>query len=392
MPIGQLSIPYPGTFNTDESVSPGPSTIENNALRLITGPPSSPPSESPIYSAFWAILSAFWAISSSVSTPQNIKQAMESPDHSEWQVACLKELEAFKSHSAFSLVPLPSGRLALGTRWVFTVKYSGLKKARLVAQGFRQTAGIDYQETFAPVIRYNSVRIFLAVSCCLKLIVHQMDVDTAFLNSNMDEPVYIRQPPGFINPTHPDHVWKLHGGMYGLKQAPLLWNKHINQSLLSIGFTRHEGEYGLYFRHCKEGIVLLTLYVDDLLIASPSDNITNIVKSKLREFYSMKDLGPVSKFLGMDIQQYKDYSVTLILSSYISKSVLAQETPLHKPVLYPLSPNINYLDDSSPIIPNITDYQSIVGQLIFIANAGRPDIAYSISLLSRFLKSSRDSS
>ena len=110
-------------------------------------------------------------------------------------------------------MPLPEGRKPLGSRWVFSIKSTGLKKARLVAQGHTQQEGIDYTETFAPVVRYSFVRAFLALSACLRLTIHQIDVDTAFLNSKIDSEVYVRQPPGSVNTEHPDYVWKLNGGM-----------------------------------------------------------------------------------------------------------------------------------------------------------------------------------
>ena len=159
-------------------------------------------------------------------------------------------------------MPLPEGRKSLGSRWVFPIKSTGLKKAHLVAQGYTQQEGIDYTETFAPVVRYDSVRVFLALSACLRLTIHQMDVGTAFLNSKIDSEVYVRQPPGFVNTEHPDYVWKLNGGMYSLKQAPLLWNGHINRTLQAAGLQSHDGDFGLYFRNTKEGLVLEALYVD----------------------------------------------------------------------------------------------------------------------------------
>ncbi|EDO14448.1 Tkp5 protein [Vanderwaltozyma polyspora DSM 70294] len=218
-----------------------------------------------------------------------------------------------------------------------------------------------------------------------------MDVDTAFLNSQMEDAVYVKQPPSFIDsdPAHEGWVWKLYGGMYGLKQAPLFWNKHINRSLTALGFTRNEKEFGLYFKQTADGPLLIGLYVDDLLIAAPSPRILSLTKKKLQELYSMKDLGPVFKFLGMNITQFSNGNITLSLADYIAKAAPDQQTPLHKKVHIPLFPTINYFDDNSPVAENVPAYQRIVDQLIFIANAGRPDIAYSVSLLPRFLKDPR---
>ena len=180
--------------------------------------------------------------------------------------------------------------------------------------------------------------------------------------------------------------------MYGLKQAPLLWNKHIHGTLTEIGFKRHAGEYGLYFRDCKDGIALVALvalYVDDLLITSPSPEVTSKIKNALNRYYSMKDLGQVKKFLGLNIEQ-DDKKVSLSLHDYICQAASSSGVDTSRTVTTPLSKDIPIFDDQSPPLPDITVYQSIVGQLLFISNTGRPDVAHSISLLSRFLKDPRE--
>ncbi|KAK5959780.1 uncharacterized protein PWA37_001157 [Arxiozyma heterogenica] len=340
--------------------------------------------------ALTALVHGMSFTSTTTSVPNTFNQAMSSSDKDKWYQACLKELQAFKDHDTYRLTPLPPGRRALGSRWVFNIKDGNRFKARLVAQGHTQKAGIDYQETFAPVVRYDSVRIFLAISALLNLRVHQMDVDTAFLNSKMEEPVYVRQPPGFVDPVHPNHVWQLYGGMYGLKQAPLLWNTHIHKTLSRRGFTRHDGEYGIYFKNVDNFKVLIALYVDDLLIAAPNKDIMNSVKAGLNEAYSMKDLGPVSKFLGMNVYQDNLNNITISMEDYITKAAQSCQIDLNKNVEFPLSNTANYFDTESPAIANITEYQSIVGQLLFVSNVGRPDVAHSVQLLSRFLKDPRE--
>ena len=144
-------------------------------------------------------------------------------DDPKWRQACHKELAAIVENKTFLLVELPAGNRAVGCRWVFTMK-SGpdgpFKQARLVAQGFSQIEGIDYGETFSPVIRYESVRILLAVAASKSLIVHQMDVPTAFLHGDIDKEVFMKQPSGFADEKHPSMVWKLHKTVYGLKNLP----------------------------------------------------------------------------------------------------------------------------------------------------------------------------
>lgn len=211
-------------------------------VTLPESPKSSKPIERQAQIGMTAVVRGNASIFNFLQTPAHINDALSCDKASVWKAACLRELNAFTSHKTFQLVPLPADKRALGTRWVLTVKGNNMAKARLVAQGHCQIEGIDYTETFAPVVRYDSVRVLLALAACLKLEINQMDVDTAFLNSPMNEPVYVKQPPRFTNPDHPDYVWKLTGAMYGLKQAPLLWNKHIHGTLTEIGFQRHAGD------------------------------------------------------------------------------------------------------------------------------------------------------
>ena len=192
----QVPVPFPGQ---------GPSSLDSSASSMSSSVASSMNGSSP-HRALTAVVSGL-----------ALSQALSRSDAAAWRQACQRELQAFKEHNTYELVPLPADHRALGTRWVLTIKGKNMPKARLVAQGHRQIEGIDYTETFAPVVRYDSVRVFLALSACLRLTIHQMDVDTAFLNSKIDSEVYVRQPPGFVNTAHPDYVWKLKGAMYVLE-------------------------------------------------------------------------------------------------------------------------------------------------------------------------------
>lgn len=190
-----------------------------------------------------------------------------------------------------------------------------------------------------------------------------MDVDTAFLNSKLDQDVYVRQPPGFISQKHPDWFWKLSGGMYGLKQSPLLWNKHIHGTLTAAGFSRNEGDFGLYFRSINDGMILVALYVDDLLIAAPSNYAVQAVKKYLQKAYSMKDLGPVTKFLGMRICQTDNY-ISLDMSDYITTAISSMDIPTHRLVHTPMTSIKPLFDLSSPSVTDVTHYQSLIWLII----------------------------
>lgn len=149
-----------------------------------------------------------------------------------------------------------------------------------------------------------------------------------------------------------------------------------------MGLTFSDGEFGIYYKQSSSGLVMVALYVDDLIIAAPNPQILASIKAGLKKAYSMKDLGPISKFLGMNITQHKDFSVTLSLCDYISKAATSSSVIIAKSAPTPLSASVDYFDESSPLVTDITSYQSIIGQLLFISNAGRPDISYSISLVS----------
>ena len=150
----------------------------------------------------------------------------------------------------FSCVKLPADKRAVGCRWVLTMKNGPageFAKARLVAQGFGQQEGIDYNETFSPVIRYDSVRVLLAVAASRQFKVHQMDVTTAFLHGDIDAEIYMKQPPGFEDAKDPTAVWKLHKSIYGLKQSPLCWYKKMLTALERFGFQKASAEHGVFY-------------------------------------------------------------------------------------------------------------------------------------------------
>ena len=309
-----------------------------------------------------------------------------------WKEACLKELGAMKENETFSLVSLPAGKRAVGCRWVFTMKdgpTGEFAKARLVAQGFTQQEGIDYKETFSPVIRYDSVRVLLAVAASKKFKVHQMDVTTAFLHGDIDAEIYMKQPPGFQDANQPDFVWKLHKSIYGLKQSPLCWYNKMLQALESFGFQKASAEHGVFYLSNKTGHCMLGLYVDDLIIAGSTDEAIADVKAYLSGTFKMKDLGVINgRFLGLDIKLVKD-GITISMETYIKDMIGAcglagchrETTPM---MLNPYK--LVVVDPGEPLDDkDATKYRSMIGMLLFAANCLRYDIGFAVGLLSRLL-------
>ncbi|WJX62480.1 hypothetical protein P8452_47472 [Trifolium repens] len=174
--------------------------------------------------------------------PKNVKEALTDEF---WIEAMQEELNQFKRNEVWDLVPRPEGVNIIGTKWVYRNKSdeSGVvtrNKARLVAQGYSQIEGVDFDETFAPVARLESIRLLLGVACILKFKLFQMDVKSAFLNGYLNEEVYVEQPKGFVDPNYPDHVYRLKKALYGLKQAPRAWYERLTKFLVQQGYRKGE--------------------------------------------------------------------------------------------------------------------------------------------------------
>ena len=311
--------------------------------------------------------------------PVTYKQAMLSDEAEKWKIAMDSEMSAHYSNNTWDLVLLPKDRKAIGNRWVFTKKDDGRYKARLVAQGFSQVPGEDYLDTFSPVIRYESVKLLLAFSAVDNRVVHQMDVDTAFLNGTVEETLYMKQPVGFINENEPEKVCKLNKSLYGLKQAPICWNTTISDFLAEHRFNRIDTELGIYVR----GNIIIGLYVDDILISGKDMKEIEDVKKMLALKFKMKDLGVAKKFLGINIAQDTN-GIKICLYDYIGKVLQDFEMTDANTVATPTLAGEDLHKDNTEEC-DATRYRSLVGKLLFASTTVRTDIAYAVGILSRHL-------
>ncbi|GJW96130.1 retrovirus-related pol polyprotein from transposon TNT 1-94 [Tanacetum coccineum] len=221
--------------------------------------------------AMWCYFDAFLT---SVE-PKNFKQAMTEPS---WIDAMQEEIHEFERLEVWELVPCPDKVFLIKLKWIYKVKtdeFGGVlkNKARLVAQGFRQEEGIDFEESFAPVARIEAIRIFVANAAHKNMIIYQMDVKTAFLNGELKEEVYVSQPEGFVDQDNPSHVYKLKKALYGLKQAPRAWYDMLSSFLISQQFTKGAVDPTLFTRHAGNDILLVQIYVDDIIFASSNTAI-----------------------------------------------------------------------------------------------------------------------
>ncbi|CAI7853277.1 unnamed protein product [Closterium sp. NIES-54] len=238
--------------------------------------------------------------------PRTHTEALASPDAPLWKQAMEKELVSIKENDVFELVDPPNGAYLGGCKWVLKNKLGAdgsveRYKARLVAQGYAQREGEHYSEAFAPVAKATTLRVLLALAASLNLEVEQLDVCTAFLYGLLMEEVYMRQPPGYDDGS--GRVWKLKRTLYSLKQSPRGWYKRIDDFLLQHGFARSECDSALYVLKEGEEQLVLLLYVDDLLLFSDSKDLIREVKQRLGAEFAMRDLGPVTYYLGMHVDR-----------------------------------------------------------------------------------------
>jgi hypothetical protein len=300
------------------------------------------------------------------------------------------KLQSIQSNNTWCYAVLPKGQKAIGLKWVYKVKRDPegnivKYKARLVAKGYAQRQGVDYQEVFALVARLETMRLVLALAAHGKWEVHHMDVKSAFLNGDLQEEVYVNQPPGFMNPNQPGKVPKLRKAVYGLKQAPRAWNAKLDQELVKLGFCRSEKEHAVYKRGSGGSLLLLGVYVDDLIIRGPDKSKIAEFKEQMSKTFSMSDLGLLSYYLGMEVRQ-KPGEITICQRAYATKIVEQCGMKGCNPVDTPMEQNRKLLPRKPDMARDVTKFWSIVGSLRYLVN-NRPDISFAVGMVSRFMES-----
>ena len=210
-------------------------------------------------------------LSQKIEEPTTIKDALSGSHSKEWKLAADQEYSSLMENDTWELVKLSKGRETVGCKWVFRVKYDGegkiqCYKGRLVAQGFTQKYGIDYDEIFSPVAQFSTISTLLAFAVERKMQIHQMDVVSAFLNGELREEIYMQQPPGYIQSGKEELVCKLKKSIYGLKQSPRCWNERFCEHLKSLGFKESGADPCVFIReNSKKKLEVIAVYVDDLI-------------------------------------------------------------------------------------------------------------------------------
>lgn len=299
-----------------------------------------------------------------------------------------EELMMIKKNETWKLVKRPTNRKVIGVKWLFRTKLNpdgsiNKHKARLVVKGYAQIFGVDFSDTFAPVARLDTIRLLLAIPAHKGWKVYQLDVKSAFLNGILEEEIYVAQPEGFSMKGKEDDVFLLKRALYGLKQAPRAWYSRIDEHLMQLGFKRSLNEATLYIKGDETNFVIVSLYVDDLLVTGNNEEFVRKFKQDMMGTFEMTDLGEMAYFLGMEVKQ-KNGGVFICQRKYAKEILKKFKMDECKSVDTPMcqKEKLSKEDESERV--NETFYRSLVGCLMYLT-ATRPDILHSVSLLSRFM-------
>jgi hypothetical protein len=320
-----------------------------------------------------------------ICEPAEFEEAVKK---SEWIEAMQEELRMIEKNDTWVLMDKPLHKKAIGVKWVYRTKQNAdgsinKYKARLVVKGYAQVFGVDFSETFAPVARLDTIRLLLAVAAQKNWKVYQLDVKSAFLNGYLQEEIYIEQPRGFEVRGQEEKVYLLKKALYGLKQAPRAWYSRIDDHLHKLGFVKSLSEATLYVKGADANLIIVSVYVDDLLVTGSNKTQIEEFKAEMFDVFKMTDLGLMSYFLGMEVKQSDDgificqqkYAKE-ILKKFHMESCKSTSTPMNLKEKFSKNDGTNKADEGQ--------YRSLIGCLMYLT-ATRSDIAFAVSLLSRFM-------
>ncbi|KAF0729711.1 hypothetical protein Ae201684_012771 [Aphanomyces euteiches] len=297
-----------------------------------------------------------------------------SPHASEWYAAMQSEYNSMMANRVWILTSLPNGRKALKSKWVWKVKYlpSGdveRFKARLVIKGFLQMAGVDFTDTFAPVLRLENLRVFCTMIALLDLNTVQIDIKTAFLHDDLDEEIYMAQPEGFVDHDRPNDVCLLKKSLYGLKQAPRQWHKKLHEFLRSINFKQCFKDQCVYVKSNSQigTTTYLAVYVDDIVIAVRDKTELTSTTDLIKTSFEVTNKGELEYILGIHV--IRDRSLKT-LRIHQEKFVIELLDRFHMAHCHPVR-----------LKQRNVPYQNLVGALQYLVSATRPDIANAVRFL-----------
>ena len=338
----------------------------------------------------WEVDEALYScVDDVMGEPRTVKEALESPDKSKWKEALDIEYKSLVDYNTWELVEPPIGQNIVDSKWVFKVKYNAdgsieRYKARLVAKGFTQKAGIDFEETFSPVVRYTSIRTLLAIVNQLDLELHQMDVSTAFLNGKMKENIYMSQPEGYIQEGKENMVCKLNKSIYGLKQASRCWYDTLDNFLKESKYKQCTADSCIYMKRVGGQYMCIAVYVDDILIASNCIAMLQDEKNLLQECFNTKDLGEAHYCLGIQIQRNREQKqMFLHQTKYLNSLLIKYGMSNCKSISTPHEQNQVMMPKYGEPVDK-TRYQAIIRSITYAVTATRPDLAQALGSVNQF--------
>ncbi len=319
--------------------------------------------------------------------PENLDDALKDNN---WKKAMDAEFMALQNNKTWHLVPPQKGRNVIDCKWVYKIKRKqdgslDRYKARLVAKGFKQRYGIDYEDTFSPVVKAATIRIILSIAVSKGWCMRQLDVQNAFLHGVLEEEVYMKQPPGYEDSSLPGYVCKLDKALYGLKQAPRAWYSRLSKKLYDMGFQGSKADTSLFFYNKGDLIIFVLIYVDDIIVTSSRQEAVPALLQDLQKEFALKDLGDLHYFLGIEVTKVSG-GIVLTQDKYVNDLLRRVNMFDCKPVSTPLSTSEKLsINEGDPLGPNdATHYRSVVGALQYLTLT-RPDIAFPVNKVCQFL-------
>jgi histone deacetylase 1/2 len=324
-----------------------------------------------------------------VEEPTSYEQALRSDQAELWLTAINEEMQSLLANDTWSLCYAPDGIKPIPVKWVFKLKRDPdgnieRYKARLVAKGFKQEEGVNYSEVFSPVSKYSTFRALIAKAAADDLLLHQLDIKTAFLQGELEEEIYIQLPPGYEE-SDPKLVCHLHKPLYGLKQAPRAWHQRFDSELIQYGFKVSSADPGMYvLSDPVDGQLYLLVYVDDILLASRSLSLITKVKRFVLDTFDGRDLGDAVSYLGITITRDDD-GIKIGNRRMVADLAAQYGMADCNPRSLPMSTGIDFTASSPLLDLSVYPYRQLLGSLMHLCVTVRPDLAHSVGVLARHM-------
>jgi hypothetical protein len=313
--------------------------------------------------------------------------------HPMWQAAMNEEFQALLKNKTWHLVPPRAGLNVIDCKWIFKLKRKAdgtidRYKARLVEKGFKQQYGVDYDDTFRPVVKPTTIHLLLSLAVSRGWSLRQIDIQNVFLHGHLDEDIFMKQSPGFADSVRPTYLCKLDKSLYGLKQAPRTWFSRLSGKLLQLGFYASKADVSLFIFNKDDIQMYILIYVDDIIIVSSSSVATDPLLTQLQAEFAVKDLGLPSYFLGLEVH-HTSTGLVLTQQKYIQDILKRTNMTTSNHVSTPMLPSDKLmLSSGTPLsAEDATRYRSVVGALQYLSLT-RPDISFSVNRVCQFLSAS----